>query len=418
METLRKYISYLPVFSLLLLVASLPFQYGTFQRISLYAIAVTIPLDYILNQRWRQWKWTSKHWVYVAFILFFCLIPLRQLFDPLQTFLFPYTIERYLPFLVIGALGIMGITDKIRIEYVGWTMLLVSCAIILYAMCSIDIQSITSMREWIHRFNALCHHHFNTHMVLNLYWNMALVLALNIIGRRRNSWGMRIVTIILVLPIIFSLFITDGRTGIITCTLIMLIFLIYKMIKHRYWWLTIIALIFMAIASFSIMQHDRFVAATQETNPRIYIWNVALQMIAEKPILGYGLCTARDQFVQRGLNDKDFYDNYVADLIYEMNMRHDKVRLEIMHPHNAILETWTQLGLIGVILLLACWILPFTMKLGREQFYLNLCVFAFLLQAQFESMGNNLQPMYFCLIVLLFHSHVLGRRAERISLHH
>ena len=119
-----------------------------------------------------------------------------------------------------------------------------------------------------------------------------------------------------------------------------------------------------------------------------------------------------------GLNDKDFYDNYVADLIYEMNLKHDKVRLEIMHPHNVILETWTQLGLIGVILLLACWILPFTMKLGREQFYLNLCVFAFLLQAQFESMGNNLQPMYFCLIVLLFHSHVLGRRAERISLHH
>lgn len=417
METLRKYISYLPVFSLLLLVASLPFHYGAFQRISLYSLAVTIPLDYVINQRWQQWKWTSKHWVYVAFILFFCLIPISQLFDPLKTFLYPHTIERYLPFLVIGILGILGMTDKVRIEYVGWTMMLVSAAIIVYVMSLIDIQSITTMKEWINSFNMLSHHHFNTHMVLNLYWNITLVLALNIIGRRRISWWMRLMAIMLSLPITFSLFITDGRTGIITAALIILIFLIYKMIKHRYWRLTIVALIFITIASISVTQHDRFMAATKETNPRIYIWNIALQMIAEKPVLGYGLCSARDQFVQRGLNDKDFYDNYVADLMYEMNMKHDKVRLEIMHPHNAILETWTQFGLIGVILLLACWILPFTMKLGREQLYLNLCVLAFVLQAQFESMGNNLQPMYLCLIVFLFHSHALGKRAKRFYSH-
>jgi hypothetical protein len=39
------------------------------------------------------------------------------------------------------------------------------------------------------------------------------------------------------------------------------------------------------------------------------------------------------------------------------------------------------------------------------------------LQAQFESMGNNLQPMYLCLIVFLFHSHALGKRAKRFCLH-
>ena len=79
--------------------------------------------------------------------------------------------------------------------------------------------------------------------------------------------------------------------------------------------------------------------------------------------------------------------------------------MDIMHPHNAVLETWTQFGIIGVLLLLACWILPLIMRLGQEQLYVDLCIFVFFMQAMFESLGNNLPPMFLCLMVILIDYH-------------
>ena len=112
-----EWVSYLSMVGLLALLATMPFHYGEAQRIALYWIAATYPLDYILNARWRGWRWTQAKWTYVAFIAFFCLIPIWQLFDPIYTSLYQFTIERYMPFLVVGVCGFAGLTDKFRIEY-------------------------------------------------------------------------------------------------------------------------------------------------------------------------------------------------------------------------------------------------------------------------------------------------------------
>ena len=130
MSRIKNSISYLPVIGFLFLIASLPFYYGWFQRAALYILGVSYVIDYVINQRWKDWHWSKNKWVYVAFIGFFLLIPLRQCCDENITSLFSKTIQNYLPFLIFGICGIIGITNKWRMEYATWIMLLTSIVVL------------------------------------------------------------------------------------------------------------------------------------------------------------------------------------------------------------------------------------------------------------------------------------------------
>ena len=400
-----EWVSYLPMVGLLALLGAMPFHYGEAQRIALYWIAATYPMDYIVNARWRGWKWTQAKWTYLAFIAFFCLIPIWQWFDPIRTPLYQFTIERYMPFLVVGICGLAGMTDKFRIEYSAWVMLGVSAGIVVYLLNRAGLPDFANFEAWAMQFNQLRALQVNTHMTINLYFNLSLILGLYTILRSKYAWWVKVMTGVLMLPILFAFSFTEGRTGVLTFLGIVMITLMCYMFRMRRWWLSICIILFACSAALFLMQRERFQVAVTEVNPRIYIWNVAGEEIREHPLLGQGVCSAREDFVKRGLADQEFQDFYANSLRMEEEMRYGVVNMDIIHPHNAVLETWTQFGIVGVLLLLACWILPLIMRLGREQLYVDLCIFAFFMQAMFESMGNNLPPMFLCMMVILIDYH-------------
>lgn len=394
-------ISYLPVVGVLVLLGAIPFLYGNVQRIALYWIAATYPLDYILNARWRGWRWTQAKWTYVAFIAFFCLIPIWQLFDPIYTSLYQFTIERYMPFLVVGICGLAGMTDKFRIEYAAWVMLGVSAGIVAYLLYRAGLPDFANFETWAKHFNQLRAIEVNTHMTINLYFNLSIVLGLYTILRSKYAWWVKVLTGVLMLPILFAFSFTEGRTGVLTFLGIVMLTLMYYMFRKRRWWLSICIIVFASGAALFLLQRERFQVAVTEVNPRIYIWNVAGEEIQAHPLWGQGVCSAREDFVKRGLANEEFQIHYSNSLRCELKRLYGDANMSVMHPHNAVLETWTQFGIIGVLFLLACWILPLIMRLGQEQLYVDLCIFVFFMQAMFESMGNNLPPMFLCLMVIL-----------------
>ena len=400
-----EWVSYLPMVGLLALLGTLPFPYGNVQRIALYWIAATYPTDYIVNARWKGWKWTQSKWTYVAFIAFFCLIPIWQWFDPIRTSLYQFTIEHYMPFLIVGICGLAGMTDKIRIEYAAWVMLGVSAGIVVYLLTLAGLPDFAHFEAWAKQFNQLRALQVNTHMTINLYFNLSLILGLYTILRSKYAWWVKVLTGVLMLPILFAFSFTEGRTGVITFVGVVILTLMYYMFRMRRWWLSICVVLFMSGSAFFMMQRERFQVAVTEVNPRIYIWNVAFAQIRERPVFGWGVCSARKEFVDRGLADNEFRSHYSNWLAKHQKEIYGATNMDIMHPHNAVLETWTQFGIIGVLLLLACWILPLIMRLGREQLYVDLCVFAFFMQGMFESIGSNLSPMFLCLMVILIDYH-------------
>ena len=408
-----EWVSYLSMVGLLALLATMPFHYGEAQRIALYWIAATYPMDFIVNARWRGWRWTQAKWTYVAFIAFFCLIPIWQLFDPIRTSLYQFTIERYMPFLVVGICGLAGMTDKLRIEYAAWVMLGVSAGIVAYLLYRAGLPDFANFETWAKHFNQLRAMEVNTHMTINLYFNLSIVLGLYTILQSKYAWWVKVLTGVMMLPILFAFSFTEGRTGVLTFLGIVMLTLMYYMFRKRRWWLSIFIILFACGAALFLMQRERFQVAVTEVNPRIYIWNVAGDEIREHPLLGQGVCSARENFVDRGLSDQEFQDYYANGFRLEEELRYGVANMDIMHPHNAVLETWTQFGIVGVLLLLACWVLPLIMRLGREQLYVNLCVFAFFMQAMFESMGNNLPPMFLCMMVILIDYHHQYRKQRQ-----
>lgn len=407
-EKINNVVSYLPVVGLLALIATLPFHYGSAQRIALYWLAAAYPIDYIVNRRWQGRHWSHRNWVYVAFIAFFCLIPVWQIFDPLYTPHFAFTIEHYLPFLVIGICGIVGFTDKLRAEYVAWTMLAVSVSIIVYLLVQVGLPFGSPIEQWTMQFNDGRRLLVNTHMVVNLYWNLTFIFCVYTLTLRRLHCAIRVLTFLFLLPVLGALFITEGRTGLLTTCGICLSFMLYAIYRARKWWMAIFVLLF-AGGMYATLQHrERFIAAVTKINPRVYIWNIAKQQIAEKPILGYGVCSARAEFIKRGMDDEVFYNNYAHALLQEQEKLYGHSCTGVMHPHNMFLETWTQFGIIGLLVLAACLLLPFVMHIGKEQLYADLCVFAFAMQGCFESIGNHLPPMFLCLMVFIWERQYLS----------
>lgn len=405
-DTINKitvFISYLPVLGILLIVMSMPFGYNPIQKTGHYLFSCSYVLDYMCNTRWKKWRWDKRYWIYILQIGFFLLVPIWQLFDNQHTHILQRTIEHFLPFLLFGVCGILGMTDKLKIEYVASTMILTSIAIIIYTLTLVGLPNLEHMTPWINNFNFILHGHINSHMILNLYWNFSIILGIYLVWRSQMGKIWKIITAILMIPVFIALCMTDGRTGLLTLVGIILILLVNYMCSHRKWWMTGVILGFLVGVSTFLTQRETFIRATSETNPRIYIWKVTTDMIKERPFLGYGVCSARKEFVERGLTNQDFYNNYTKHLIEYLQTKNKVVDLSIMHPHNVLLETWTQFGIIGVIILLTCLTLPLFMRLGKYQIFLTLCVYAFAMQSIFESLGSSLQPLYFCLMILLWH---------------
>jgi O-antigen ligase len=77
---------------------------------------------------------------------------------------------------------------------------------------------------------------------------------------------------------------------------------------------------------------------------RVHIWNFAAERIAERPVFGWGFDAARSMpdFGQQP------YSEELGDTIP-------------LHPHNAALQVWLELGAVGVALVLA----PLILALSR-----------------------------------------------------
>ncbi len=403
MKKVQNIISYLPFVVVLLLMASLPFPYGPFQRIVSYLIAIVYPLDYIINKRWEGWKWSSRKWIYVVFIAFFALVPISQLFDPIRTPLYSFTLEHYAPFLIIGLCGMFGMTDKIRLDYIAWAMLAVSCGIVLYLIGRVGF-AIDGLYNWAVAFNTYRWGEVNSHMVVNLYFNLSLIMGAMILLESQYKWSVKAATGFLMVFPIFALSISEGRTGLLTFLVSSLILTIYYLFTRRRWWMMTIITFIIAGVGVMVGTSSQWKEKPVADNPRMSIWRVESQMIRERPITGYGICSAREELISRGLADEQFKDRYACEIEGDPQYRKNGVvTYEKMHPHNVLLESWAQFGIIGVLLFIACLILPFCMKLGESQLYLDLAVVAFSIQACFESLGTHLLPLCLCLPVLVFH---------------
>lgn len=397
MRKIADFCFFLHVACLFLLICTLPFRFSWVQLPVLWAVGISYVLDYFADKRYRRFAWMRDKWLYAAFILFFLLAPIWHLFEgatdmPVQ---FSRNLDNRMPFAVIGVIGILGINGRLRLRWICQAVLAVCLGVILYVVFArIGFRDfVTGDAAWLFQENRIAF--VSAHMRFNMFLNIGLVCGWYLLQTKGTRLVPKIVVGISSAVIYSTLFISEGRTGFVTANLVVaccLLQLSYRSFRRYFAW----ACAACAVAFVLVLAcHPRFGRMTRD--PRMEIWLVALQMAKERPLLGYGVCNAREQFIARGMHDGDFVERYAA--LYEARTGND---LSSMHPHNAFLEVMLEYGIVGLSVFAFCLIAPLWLTPRRHRFYFFLLVLIFSLQACFESLGPHLPVLFFCLFVLLF----------------
>ena len=407
----REVFAWLPIAGILMVIYSLPYHYNEMQRMGLYLTGVGYISDYLVNARWRGWCWSKDKWGYIFFILFYLCVPIRQLFDPLCTWSFETKVVDYLPFLILGMAGIMGYKTHFKIEWIGITMLLSCCQMGIILLTHYSSFDYSSWMSWQNSLGLILPQYIHTHMVINLYCNIALIFGVWILFHSSYPRWFRGFLIVIMGLVATGVFVSNGRTGQVTLIILLVILLCYRFFhKARSWMLWLLAIVLISGVFAFVHFNPRYHDASVQDNPRLYIWKVSEEVIKEKPIFGWGVSSARQQFIEVGRNNPDFCVHYQQEFEGISMFLSGKVDYQLMHPHNVFLETWMELGIIGLFFLLCCIVLPlWLLPIGIQRYYLGACIFVIVIQSMFESFGRDLNPIWLPLVVIMWHYLSLSR---------
>ena len=310
---------------------------------------ITAAIDIILNKKYHSFQWCKDKWIYIAMIAFFAIVPLWQLaINPDFTHRFYIKeIETHLPFLGIGIIGLFGLNNKIKLIHVGFAIVIAANLVELYILSKAGFLNIIQSENRFQLIEAASITYVNSHMVVNMYFNTALLFAIYLLSRRKINYKVKTILLILTIPITGQLFISDGRTGFTTTIIIIGCVIIYNLWKwnHRIIWISLPIVIIVSILI--LLQHPRFEGLLGD--PRFCTWELGINMFCNRP-MGYGAIDGHRIFAE------SYFAHCPHDWFHDVFPVNPDIYL--MHPHNVFLESGINYGITGIILSLAVYILP------------------------------------------------------------
>ena len=398
-ELYKSILAFVPVVGLLIVAASMPFGYSNIQRTGHYILGIGYVLDYVVNQRWRGWRWGRDKWVYVTLILLFLMLPAWQLWDKTPpTNYFWHQLDRHIMFIAVGVGGILGFSDKFRLQYVGYVMLLVGLYIV-------GVNTYYYMQYHpMFPFDTLLYNHIraekiNSHMVINLYMNTAIIIGFWILHQPFRRWVKECVGVAMIVLWCYVL-LSVGRAGFITSLLIVGVFGMTYIWKIRKAYSIALSIGIVALLTVLVLQNQRLEADVMLENPRLPVWDYSVRMIAEHPCMGYGVSTMSTEFVEQMYHDDIAYEGFVRGIMSVPEFIPWGKSMMTHHPHNAFLTIWLEFGLFGIITLLLFFVSAIVMPTRDMRLYVWMFLVALFIQMMFEPLGDHLQPQFISVILL------------------
>ena len=410
-DIVYKLTAWLPVIGLLMVISAIPYGWSVYQRIGCYTLVISYILYYFIHCRWRDWRWSNQKWVYVIMIALWAMLPIRQFFDATPpTDYYLQQVHYHEWFLYTGIIGILGFSDKLKLKYVAYVMLATS--VVMLAHCAYLYFGSDAYPDTLPfmRFNILRRTHIHSHMVTGLYANTALILGFASLRRTSRKRTKAIIGIAMVLTWLFIL-LSNGRVGMISSMLVVGVCTIYYLRQKSRLaaWVsgTIVALLAIAVYT-----HHPHVLETRGAEPRYAIWDYSLRMGMQKPICGYGLSTLSKEYVEKMYEDEVVYNNFIIPIINNTpEFASQGKTMYTHHPHNAFLQYWLAVGIMGVILLCALFICAAWLPIGKDRIFLLLFLLALLLQCTTEPIGAHLIPEFIAVMLFVWENGAL--RANR-----
>lgn len=400
MKRLNEIIQWISIIGFLMVISSIPYGWTGYQRISCIVMLTGYFLSLITMKQWKVWRWTSSKWLYVAMIALWAMIPLRQLFDPTPpTAYYWHQLHCHHWFLFVGLVGLAGATDKVRLWHVALAMLATS--LFMLAHCGYLYFGTTEFDYCppMMRLKFLREAHINSHMVIDLYVNTALIFGFAIFRSLPRWWHRALLALAMVLSwgLIWT---SDGRIGMLTSLIIVSVGITYLLYKSNKYAGIATAVVLVLLSVIAMLQRPRMEHNELSTDPRFVVWNYSVRMAKEKPICGYGLSSLSEQYVENAYVDSAMYAGFVEKIILPIpEFATQGKTMHTHHPHNAFLMYWLAIGIIGVLLLCALFVTGAMIPVGENRIFLWLFLLALFLQCLTEPIGPHLHPQFIALML-------------------
>lgn len=389
-------VSYLQVVSLWILILSMPFRMGKFPLWAMISAGVLFFAEYVVNKRWRAWQWDRNMWLYVAMMAFYLLAPIWQIWSDGFNQRFGFVLGERLPLMLCGIIGILGFGDKVKTRHMGYAFLAACVLTSVYIISESGGFAFFSHshKEQSELFMETRIRLVSSHMMYNIFLNISLIFAFYILDQKGIRLYERPTVIASCLWIFYILTITEGRIGLFTVLLLFAAYLIVYTYKRGIKWFVAAVICYIGICAGVLSQHERFTTNHVSHDPRMYIWQAGVEVAKTKPIVGHGVCEAKELMIEECMKDGSYLHEFYTERIPDSNWHR-------IQPHNAFIEAWCEFGILGVLILAFIFVYPLTMRPKHNYLYIYAVVGCFLIQSLTDSFFS---PMLYCLTIILFTS--------------
>ena len=380
-------VEWINMFCAIYLVCTLLFSFD-YQRPAFYAYSISLLTDIIINKRYKNVKWFNAKWTFVVMILFYLCIWIWHIFEETNLPYFITTAEKRVGLLIAGLLGIFtNINPRLKPQYFAIPMMITGIITLTYILFKIDFWNTTYPTLKIYQETIAAYRGITlkiSHMTFNFYMNCAIIFGIYGIITSENLWK-KIIYSIFIIPSVFAVITSEGRTGFLTILVLLCIIGFYWISKYAKQ-LLIPLTTFMIITTFIIFSNHYKIRERGFEDPRIDIWELSINIIKEKPIWGYGVSDGRSKFVEKMFDNAEIKKQFLNPW-FNSFPHYNKYSL---HAHNIFLESTIEFGIIGFILISLILFLPLLLNKGRKQMFLSLFILVFTLQGLTESPGSHL----------------------------
>ena len=325
----------------------------------MYMFVFTWLIEFVLDKRWQVKP--MREWIHYLLLLVFFLW--EFLYLPTEGSLyFHHHMEQRYPLLAFGIIGFFGINNRYSRSIVIHTMMLASVCSVLFLFTKTGWHTILFSPKRIFEYSYIRTLYINTHMMHDFFLNSTLVGIWYLLfhADRKPLLWQKIVYPLVVVIIFGGLLCSDGRSGFFMGLVIISTMTVVELFRHNKRLAIGICVASIGIVLALSALHPRISQQSIEYDLRYSYWKAAVELIKEKPIVGYGMNNAQEMFDQ-------ICPNYIS----ANNSYYWQVRKEhFIDTHNQYLQTMLEYGIIGLILLLAIYLSPLWICWGSKRWWL------------------------------------------------
>lgn len=348
-------------------------------------------IEFVLERRWQTNP--NREWLFYGLLIVFYLWAF--LYCPWDgDVYFQHHLEQRLPLLAFGIVGLFGLNDRFSKAAMINAMVVMSVSSVLFLVFKTGWFALlhTSSRSWLLSVTRI--QYINAHMGYNFFLISTLIGMWYLLfhAERKPLLWQKIIYPIAACIIFSALIYSDGRSGFFMGLAIIGMMSIVEIYRWRKWVGTGYAVIALSVIVAVTTLHPRISSTSLTTDLRYSFWKAAGELIQEKPILGYGMSRAQEEFDQVNMK-------YTSE---EIRMYWTELHTHYVDCHNQYIQTTLEYGVIGLLLLLAIYLMPLYICWKKREWWL---VFFF----TFISMGQSLFDMFltgrfnmiYCILMLM-----------------